>query len=523
MHVLNRRLFLTHSGMLLSGFALSRPFPVPTVGTVPLSRSTPEAEGVSSEGILRLLRAWEDSPHELHGFVLARHNKVIADGWWAPYREGLPHSMYSMSKSFTSTAVGFAVSENLLQLTDPVVRFFPNQLPPSVSPELASMTLEHLLTMSVGHDRDTTWEMIQSADWIRRFLAFDVATPPGSKFLYNSGATYMLSAVLQTVTGQRVSQYLTPRLFEPLGIQGAYWDTCPAGIDTGGWGLHLRTADMARFGQLYLQQGKWEGFQLLPAAWVKQATGYRIPNGDPADASDWAQGYGYQFWRSRHQSYRGDGAFGQYTLVLPEQDAVLAIHSETPDMQGLLNLVWEHLLPAFQPKALPSDHQALLTLRHTLRNMAIAPLTGGDSSGKVDLRQGKTYLVDPNENQVDEVRFLQNGNTMEFHFRNHLGTFSLTAGIRAWRKGETNMPGSPPDLFPIPYERLSVSKISAIAAWQDDRTLLFRVQYIETAHHDTITCTFGEDSVTVDFLSSLARMMGRDAEKRVALTGRTSP
>jgi CubicO group peptidase (beta-lactamase class C family) len=219
----------------------------------------------------------------------------------------------------------------------------------------------------------------------------------------------MLSAVLQTVTGQRVSRYLTPRLFEPLGIHGAYWDTCPAGIDTGGWGLHLRTADMARFGQLYLQQGKWEGFQLLPAAWVKQATGFRIPNGDPADASDWAQGYGYQFWRSRHQSYRGDGAFGQYTLVLPEQDAVLAIHSETPDMQGLLNLVWEHLLPAFQPKALPSDHQALLTLRHTLRNMAIAPLTGGDSSGKVDLRQGKTYLVDPNENQVDEVRFLQNG------------------------------------------------------------------------------------------------------------------
>ncbi len=521
MHELTRRWFLSRSGWLLAGLSLPH-LGVGAQGAPPYSRSTPEAEGVSSGGILRLLEAWEKSPYELHGFVLVRHQKIIADGWWAPYREDLHHSMYSMSKSFTATAIGFAVSEKLLQLSDPVVGFFPGQLPESVSPALASMTVEHLLTMSVGHDHDTTWEMIQSADWVRRFLSFAVTDAPGSKFLYNSGATYMLSAILQTVTGKRVSEYLRPRLFQPLGIQGASWDTCPAGIDTGGWGLHLKTGDMARFGQFYLQKGKWEGFQLLPADWVEKATAPRIANGDPADAdtSDWAQGYGYQFWRSRHQSYRGDGAFGQYTLVLPEADAVLAIHSETSDMQGLLNLVWEHLLPAFHPQALPPDPPSEIALRHALRNLAIPPLQGASESRTVDLSRGRTYRVDTNANQVEELFFRQTGQVVEGRFRNHLGTFPWMAGIHEWRKGETDMPGSPPDLFPIPYERLSVSKIMASAAWLDDQTLGFRIQFIESAHHDTITCTFREDTVEVVFRSSLASMMGGDAEKRAVLTGK---
>ncbi|MBW7461807.1 serine hydrolase, partial [Paenibacillus sepulcri] len=152
-------------------------------------------------------------------------------------------------------------------------------------------------------------------------LAAPVEHEPGTHFVYNSGATYMLSAILQKVTGQTLLEYLQPRLIEPLGIKGAAWDVCPRGINVGGWGLNVTTEDIARFGQLYLQKGMWNGQRLLTEEWIAEATSSQISNGD-GGVNDWAQGYGYQFWRCRHGVYRGDGAFGQFCIVMPEQDAV---------------------------------------------------------------------------------------------------------------------------------------------------------------------------------------------------------
>ena len=157
----------------------------------------------------------------------------------------------------------------------------------------------------------------------------------------------MLSAIVQKATGKTVLDYLKPRLFEPLGIEHPTWETSPQGISTGGYGLSIRTEDIAKFGQLYLQKGKWHGKQLVPAAWVEAATARQTSNGSNPK-SDWDQGYGYQFWRCRHGAYRGDGAFGQYCIVMPEQDAVIAITSGVKDMQAVLNLVWDKLLPAMQ-------------------------------------------------------------------------------------------------------------------------------------------------------------------------------
>ena len=167
----------------------------------------------------------------------------------------------------------------------------------------------------------------------------------------------MLSAIVQKVTGMTVLDYLRPRLFEPLGIEHPTWETSPQGISAGGFGLSIRTEDIARFGQLYLQRGKWQGKQLVPAAWVEAATARQTSNGSNPQ-SDWDQGYGYQFWRCRHGAYRGDGAFGQFCVVLPEQDAVIAITSGVKDMQAVLNLVWDKLLPAMKPSSLPADDEA---------------------------------------------------------------------------------------------------------------------------------------------------------------------
>jgi len=190
----------------------------------------------------------------------------------------------------------------------------------------------------------------------------------------NTPGSYMLSAIVQKVTGQTVLDYLRPRLFEPLGIENPEWGSSPQGVTFGGWGLKIRTEDIAKFGQLYLQQGKWHGKQLVPAAWVEQATAKQVSNGsDPT--KDWDQGYGFQFWRCRHHAYRGDGANGQFCIVLPEQDAVIAITADTRDMQAELNVVWDKLLPALHAKRLPANKPKQARLQQTLANLRVRPPT----------------------------------------------------------------------------------------------------------------------------------------------------
>jgi CubicO group peptidase (beta-lactamase class C family) len=298
-------------------------------GAKPLPRSTPEAQGVSSAGIFDFIEAAEAKGHELHSFMMLRHGKVIAEGWWAPYAPDLRHTMYSMSKSFASTAVGFAVAEGKLSVEDKVVSFFPDDLPEKVSENLAALRIKDLLTMSVGNEKEPTQPVVKSENWVRTFLAQPITHQPGTVFMYNSAATYMCSAIVQKVTGQKIIDYLKP-LFEPLGITGMTWEECPRGINTGGWGLSIRTEDMAKFGQLYLQKGKWQGRQILPEAWIEEATSKHIQQtksvkpGRAAEENDWMQGYGYQFWRCRFGAVRGDGAFGQFTIMLPAQDASLS-------------------------------------------------------------------------------------------------------------------------------------------------------------------------------------------------------
>ncbi len=209
----------------------------------------------------------------------------------------------------------------------------------------------------------------------------------------------MLSAIVQKATGQTVLEYLRPRLFEPLGIEHPTWETSPEGISTGGYGLSIRTEDIARFGQLYLQKGQWQGKQLVPAAWVDAATARQTSNGSSPN-SDWDQGYGYQFWRCRHNIYRGDGAFGQYCIVLPEQEAVIAITSGVKDMQAVLNLVWDNLLPAFKPSPLAPDEATRTKLEQTLKNLSLRPQEGSASPAPV---LNKKYVFAANEHKLEAI------------------------------------------------------------------------------------------------------------------------
>ena len=341
----------------------------------PLPRSTPEAQGVSPAGIRAFIEAADAQVNTMHSFMLVRHGAVVAEGWWKPESPEKPHVLHSLSKSFTSTAVGLAVAEGKLSIDDEVLKFFPDDAPAEPSKNLKSMRVRDLLTMSTGHQTEAKFS--PDTPWMRAFLAQPVEHKPGAHFQYNTPGTYTLSAIVQKVTGQTVLDFLRPRLFEPLGIENPEWAASPQGISTGGWGLKIRTEDIAKFGQLYLQKGQWNGKQLVPAAWVEQATARQMSNGsDPT--KDWDQGYGFQFWRCRHGAYRGDGAFGQFCLVLPEQDAVVAITADAKDMQAELNIVWDKLLPAFQAAPLPENADEQAKLKQTLATLAV-PATHTDN------------------------------------------------------------------------------------------------------------------------------------------------
>ncbi len=346
-----------------------------------LPRSTPEAEGVSSEGIIKYLEAVESKQLEMNSFMMLRHGKVIAEGWWAPYRSIQNHVMFSVSKTFTSTAIGFAVSENLVTVNDKVTSFFPEYLPEVVSPYLAQLTIKDLLTMSVGQDPILT-ATERDPNWIKAFLGKEFVNEPGTKYLYDSNGTYMLSAIIQKVTGQKLLDYLSPRLLDPLCIKGYSWEEDPMGINVGGSGMRFKTEDMAKLGQFYLQKGKWNGNQLLPEAWIAEAsTGHILQHPDieqeKRDKSDWEQGYCYQMWRSRHNSYRADGAMGQFILIMPDLDVVIALTANirnTPEEQKTqteLNVVWDNILPAIQNDPLPANTAMQEALKQKLASLKL--------------------------------------------------------------------------------------------------------------------------------------------------------
>jgi CubicO group peptidase (beta-lactamase class C family) len=527
-----RRTFLEQLGLGAAGLGLAGGWKeCLAAGDGPggkLPRSTPEEQGMSSGAVLAFLEGIGHGPHEFHSFMLVRHGHVVAEGWWAPYGPNLRHTLYSLSKSFTSTAVGFAVAEGRLKVEDRVASYFPEDLPAAPSENLAALRVRDLLTMSVGHAEDSTSAITKSGNWVRTFLSLPIKNRPGSAFLYNSGATYMLSAVVQKVTGQKVIDYLEPRLFRPLDISGITWETCPRGINTGGWGLSIQTEGLAKFGQLYLQKGVWKGIQLLPASWIEEATTFKIqqPPGNGADletlkkTSDWHQGYCYQFWRCRHNAFRGDGAFGQFTVVMPEQDAVLAITSETSNMQGELDLVWEHLLPAMRAEALPADRPTQGRLREKLDSLALAPPKARATCPMAAAVSGRHFKMEANAMGVEDVTFDFRADACLFSLRDQKGEYRIECGIEKWVEGETTMPGTPPKL--TSGELGPKSKVAASGTWRDENTFEMTWHFQETPHHDTVTCHFEGNKVRVEFMNSVTRLSPSHKEARPVMEGTRS-
>ena len=458
-----------------------------------LPRSAPEAQGVSSSGILAFIEAAEQKVDALHSLMVLRHGQVVAEGWWKPYRRDATHVMFSLSKSFASTGIGLAIAEGKVRLDDPVLSFFPEDAPASPSENLKAMRVRDLLSMSTGHhqsDIDNFSYASTDPTLVRAFLALPVAHKPGTHFVYNTPASYMLSAIVQKATGASLVDYLGPRLFEPLGIGGAKWDASPQGVSYGGFGLHIATEDIARFGQLYLQRGEWNGRRLLPAEWVDMASARQVSNGSKPD-SDWEQGYGFQFWRCRNGVYRGDGAFGQFCVVMPDEDAVVAITSGTRDLQGVLNLVWEHLLPAMQDAPLPANDAQRGRLAAKLAGLALAPPSGRPTSATARRVSGRMYELPKNDDGLEAVGAVF-GKETALLVRSGGREYRVPCGLGEWRGGGQ---------LPMGRSRLmSEPAYSAAAsgAWTDDETFTARVCFDETPFCATLGLRFAGDALVLD-------------------------
>ncbi|QJE96230.1 serine hydrolase domain-containing protein [Luteolibacter luteus] len=341
----------------------------------PLPRTgSPEAQGVSSDALREFVEALDRIP-SMHSVMVLRHGQVVAEAWWKPEAADKAHILNSVSKSFCSTAVGLAVAEGKLTLDDRVLGFFPDNAPAEISENLKALRVRDLLTMSSGHDPEPK-AAPGSGPTVKQFLATPLAHAPGTHFQYNTMGTYVLSAIVTKVTGEKVVDYLKPRLFDPLGIEGAKWDESAEGYSLGGYGLYLKTEDLAKLGQLYLQKGKWNGKQLITEDWVAQATSKQVRN-DPGSHTgmgpDWKQGYGFQFWRCQNGAFRGDGAGGQFCIVLPEQDTVIAMTAGGADMQAELNAIWDKLLPALKNSnpPIPENPSAQAKLKEAIGKLEV--------------------------------------------------------------------------------------------------------------------------------------------------------
>lgn len=516
----SRRNFIRTTGMSAIGIGLLPAIArIQDIGYFPspvlLPRMSPESQGISSAAIRQFIAAAKTSGVDWHSFMLLRHGKVIAEGWWKPFESQYRHTLYSLSKSFTSTAVGFCVKEGKINVEDQVISFFKNDLPPAVSDNLSKMKIKHLLTMNTGHGTDTMGKLrgaTGGTTWVQAFLAQPVEFEPGTHFLYNTGATYMLGAIVNKVTGQKLEDYLKPRLFDPLEIKGYDWEVSPQGLNTAGYGLRVKTEDIARFGQLYLQKGKWQGQQLLPESWVEEATKYQTSS--QAGNSDWSQGYGYQFWRCKPGFYRGDGAYGQFCIVMPEQDVVLAVTSESSDMQKSMTTIWENILPAIQNNPVAENPAEWDTLKTELKNLSLPVAKGSVTSPLASRYDDKKFTVDQNPFGVSKMKFKFSDKGCSWVLNTAKGDTTLQFGWENWQAN----PGSPLYIFPVPERLHMPSKAAGTATWINDNTLQLNLRFVESMHGDKITVTFKDDKATVAFLHSVPEMTKNpSAEKRTPL------
>jgi CubicO group peptidase (beta-lactamase class C family) len=448
-----------------------------------LPRSRPADQQVDPAAILGFLDAVDGHPDiEMHSLMVVRHGQVVAEGWWAPYSADRPQLLYSLSKSFTSTATAFAQAEGLLDLDDTVVSHFAEFDADITDPRSRSMKLRHVASMASGHTRDMLGEATarDPAEPVRGFLLIPPDREPGTVFAYSQPCTYTLASIIQRNAGMPLTQYLRPRLLDPLGIEHVGWHTFPPGREQGFSGLHARTEDIAKLGQLYLQRGQWDGIQLIPEQWVTQATSKQIDNpGQPNP--DWRQGYGFQFWMARH-GYRGDGAFGQFCVILPEYETVIVTTAYSMAMQAVLDAMWTHLLPGLAGPA-PDVRSAQDQLSARLDGLELPACRAEPAPADWDRWTGEPFTIAARgpgiriQPALISVEVAPQASGWQISLIEPANRLTFPVAAKAWAVS------APAD------NRGEIIPVAASGGWLDDHSLRAEIIFLETPHRMDIACS----------------------------------
>ncbi len=340
-------------------------------------RTTPESCGIPSASIKHFLQKLKEvyPEGETHHFMMVRHGKIITEAHYAPYKKDGKHVLYSVSKAFTSTAIGFLVAEGKLKVTDKILDYFP-EYREIAADGMNQLTIHQILRMATGQDKSSGVHVVkkeaEGAGRLERFFAFP-SIDAGQLFRYDGDASYSLSRLVTKISGQHLDEFLKPRLFDKLGIRMPYFERCPEGYCIGASGIRISIEEMAALGQLYLQKGNWKGEQILPEQWIEQASSFQIDTKHVSTGADWNQGYCYHFWRGRHNTYRFCGAYGQMCVIMPDLDALFLVQSafENSKLYHILDTFYETILPHISNDTLPENKKEQEALAEYMKTLAV--------------------------------------------------------------------------------------------------------------------------------------------------------
>lgn len=498
------------------GYTVAKPPARQAQTAKPLPRSTPEAEGVPAAAVKKFFeRLGDDAELGTHLAIVMRHGRVIGQTDYSPYSRHLPHMLYSLSKSVTGTAIGMLIDDGLLTLDEKLVDIFPDKISPAAHILWRHVTVRDVLTMSTG-DRFNEAGSAVEEDWARAFLESLPKFEAGADFSYNSLNSYMLAAIVVRKTGMSVTDYLTPRLYKPLGINEYEWEKCPLGIEKGGWGLALKIEDAAKIGQLYLDGGVWNGTRLLSESWVKEASRRQIET----PHAECPSGYGYQMWISPIESgFVFNGAFGQFVQVFPKWDAVVASFSGSSKLyaKGRMIEYTSALLDAMEDEPMPANPRGDAALEEWCAGATYMPpipgeYTGGDAAGFSGIAaalHGREYRLRPSRGSVipqsiqavhtnfsqgaDMLCFKKSGEALKFEVYEFDKKYSLRL-----------LPDGSPSVSVI-SSRGEEEIVATRALWRtdgDDIYLAAVCSFIETPHTVSILMKLSDEKVSVTFSES---------------------
>lgn len=458
-----------------------------------LQTATPESCGIHSKDITNFVKAMccPKENQETHSFMLIRHGKIVFEGYFAPYHKDVEHTLYSVSKSFASIAIGYLVEEGKISIEDNICDYFPELLTDGINPENKKIKIKDLLSMSFGQKggavHDTSTSKPQNDAMLYDFFYREKDIECGKEFRYDSFGTYMLSALIKKLTGENITEYITPKLFKPLGIESPYYVKDEIGISIGYAGMRLKMKDLAKVGLTLLNKGKFDGQQIIPEKWVSTMTQKHIDTPDVVTGEDWQEGYCYQLWRGRYNTFRLCGAYGQMCAVMPDYDAVLVVFSgyENNNLAYILKSFYENVMFKMEDKPIEENPEEYKEMQEVISNLKLTSSFSSNSPIEQFIN-GKRFEIEKRGGYY-AVEFNFSGDTVTTTLISDSGNFEFKSGFNKEVFGKVC------GTHFLPMESEDIAETMGTACWKQINELDITLRLLGTPTILKVTAEFYDE------------------------------